>query len=73
VIAGQAPDNWTVSTVRESGAFTMWGVYRNGRLILSGYELAEHARWARTFLERGELPPGTPENLHALIYARLAR
>ena len=59
------PDNWTVSLddTAPSGAAT-WGVFRDGRQILSGYESPNDAHWAMEYLEAGELPPYVPA-MHA--------
>lgn len=62
------PDNWTVSLDAEGKT---WGAYRNGRLILAGYERSTDARWSIQFLERGKVPPYVPERLHAEVLARL--
>lgn len=59
------PDNWTVSLdhAASSGAAT-WGVFCNGRQILSGYDSSKDARWAMEYMEAGELPPYVPA-MHA--------
>ena len=59
------PDNWTVSldNTAPSGAAT-WGVFCNGRQILSGYESSKDAHWAMEHLAAGELPPYVPA-MHA--------
>ena len=58
-------DTWRVSLddTAPSGA-TTWGVYWNGRKILSGYRSSKDARWAKEYLEAGELPPYVPA-MHA--------
>lgn len=59
------PDNWTVSldNTAPSGTAT-WGVFCNGRQILSGYDSSKDARWAMEYVEAGELPPYVPA-MHA--------
>ena len=58
-------DNWTVSLddAAASGAAT-WGVFCNGRQLLSGYASSKDARWAMEYLEASELPPYVPA-MHA--------
>ena len=59
------PDNLTVSLdhAAPSGTAT-WGVFCNGRQVLSGYDSSKDARWAMEYMEAGELPPYVPA-MHA--------
>ena len=59
-------DNWTISLDdgAPSGAAPTWGVFCNGRQVLSGYASAKDARWAMEYVEAGELPPYVPA-MHA--------